>query len=125
MEGSSQLHAPVALPPGKEIWFPLDRRLGGHQSWFGHGGEEENMGRLSTKYVLKVTFMKCVHFKVLKIKFNPKCYKFCTISYTCNSKNGEVQVRVETKFYTVCPSLSVPFHYDYVYCSTAGNVHVL
>jgi len=42
MEGSSQLHAPVALPPGKEIWFPLDRRLGGHQSWFGHGGKEKN-----------------------------------------------------------------------------------
>jgi hypothetical protein len=27
---SGQLHAPAALPPGKEPWYPLDRRLGGN-----------------------------------------------------------------------------------------------
>jgi hypothetical protein len=27
---------------GKGPWYPLDRRLGGPQSWSGRGGEEEN-----------------------------------------------------------------------------------
>jgi hypothetical protein len=42
MEVSGQLHAPAALPPGKEPWYPLDRRLGGPQSRSGRGGEEKN-----------------------------------------------------------------------------------
>jgi len=29
MEVSGQLHTPTTLPPGKEPWYPLDRRLGG------------------------------------------------------------------------------------------------
>jgi hypothetical protein len=32
MQASGQLHAPAALPPGKEPWYPLNRRLGGPQS---------------------------------------------------------------------------------------------
>jgi hypothetical protein len=39
---SDQLHAPAALPQGKNPWYPLDRRLGGHQSRSEHGGEEKN-----------------------------------------------------------------------------------
>jgi hypothetical protein len=35
LEVSGQLHAPIALPPGKELWYPLDRRLDGSQSWSG------------------------------------------------------------------------------------------
>jgi len=35
MEVSGQLHAMAALPPGKEFWYPLDRRLGGPQSQSG------------------------------------------------------------------------------------------
>jgi hypothetical protein len=27
---------------GKSPWYPLDRRLGGPQSWSGRGGEEKN-----------------------------------------------------------------------------------
>jgi hypothetical protein len=42
MEVSGQLHAPAALPPGKSLWYPLDRRLGGPQSRSGRGGEEKN-----------------------------------------------------------------------------------
>jgi hypothetical protein len=42
MEASGQLHVPAALPPGKELQYPLDRRLGGPQSRSGHGGEERN-----------------------------------------------------------------------------------
>jgi hypothetical protein len=41
-EVSDQLHAPAALFPGKEPWYPLDRRLGGSQSRSGRGGEEKN-----------------------------------------------------------------------------------
>jgi hypothetical protein len=26
----------------KSPWYPMDRRLGGRQSWSGHGGEEKN-----------------------------------------------------------------------------------
>jgi hypothetical protein len=39
---SGQLHAPTALPQGKSPCYPLDRRLGGHQSRSGRGGEEKN-----------------------------------------------------------------------------------
>jgi hypothetical protein len=42
MEVSGQLHDPAALPPGKEIRYPLDRRLGRPQSRSGSGGEEKN-----------------------------------------------------------------------------------
>jgi hypothetical protein len=42
MEVSGQLHASAALPPGKNLWYPLDRRLSGHQSRSGRGGEEKN-----------------------------------------------------------------------------------
>jgi len=42
MKMSGQTHAPVALPPGKSLQYPLDRRLGGPQSRFGRGGEEKN-----------------------------------------------------------------------------------
>jgi hypothetical protein len=31
MAVSGQLHSPAALPQGKSPWYPLDRRLGGHQ----------------------------------------------------------------------------------------------
>jgi hypothetical protein len=42
MEVNGQLHAQAALLPGKEPWYPLDRRLGGPQSRSGHDGEEKN-----------------------------------------------------------------------------------
>jgi hypothetical protein len=41
VEVSGQIHAPAGFPPGKEPQYPLDRRLGGHQSWSGRGGEEK------------------------------------------------------------------------------------
>jgi hypothetical protein len=43
MEVSGQLHALVALPPEKDPHsrYPLDRRLGRHQSRSGSGGEEK------------------------------------------------------------------------------------
>jgi hypothetical protein len=42
MEVSGQIHAPAALPPGKQLRYPLDRRLGGPQSQSGPYGEEKN-----------------------------------------------------------------------------------
>jgi hypothetical protein len=42
MEVSDQLHSPAALPPKKEPFYPLDRRLGGLQNRSGRGGEEKN-----------------------------------------------------------------------------------
>jgi hypothetical protein len=41
MELSVQLHAPAALPPGKESPIPMDIRIGGPQSRSGHSGGEE------------------------------------------------------------------------------------
>jgi len=32
----------VLYPQGKSPWYPFDRRLGGHQSRSGRGGEEKN-----------------------------------------------------------------------------------
>jgi hypothetical protein len=42
MQVSGQLQTPGALPPGKKIRYPLDRRLGGPQSQSGRGVEEKN-----------------------------------------------------------------------------------
>jgi hypothetical protein len=42
LDGGGQLYASAALPPGKDQWYPLDRRLGGPQRWSEHGGEEKN-----------------------------------------------------------------------------------
>jgi hypothetical protein len=41
MEVSGQLHALATLLPGKSHCYPLDRRLGGPQSFCGRGGEEK------------------------------------------------------------------------------------
>jgi hypothetical protein len=42
MEVSDKLHAPAALPPGKDPGYPFGRRLCGPQSRSGHGGVEKN-----------------------------------------------------------------------------------
>jgi hypothetical protein len=42
MEVSGQLRIPVALPPGKSLQYPLDRRLSEPQNRSGRGGEEKN-----------------------------------------------------------------------------------
>jgi hypothetical protein len=41
MKMSGEIHTPVALPPGKETQYPLDRSLGGFQSRSGFGCEEK------------------------------------------------------------------------------------
>jgi hypothetical protein len=41
MEMSGQLHAPAALPPGKDPWHQLDRWLNGPQSRSGRCGKEK------------------------------------------------------------------------------------
>jgi hypothetical protein len=41
MEIRRQIHVPAALTPGKSPLYSLARRLGGHQSQSGRGGEEE------------------------------------------------------------------------------------
>jgi hypothetical protein len=40
MELSGQIHAPAALPPGKDPRYALDRRLGGTQNRSGRGEEK-------------------------------------------------------------------------------------
>jgi hypothetical protein len=42
MEVSGQLHTRPLYPQGKSPWYPLDRRLGGPQSWSRRGGEKKN-----------------------------------------------------------------------------------
>jgi hypothetical protein len=42
MEVSGQLNASAALPPGKELSYPLHRRLGGPQSRSERGDEQRN-----------------------------------------------------------------------------------
>jgi hypothetical protein len=39
---SSDLHAPAALPPGKDPQYPLDKRRGGLQDWSGRCGKENS-----------------------------------------------------------------------------------
>jgi hypothetical protein len=47
MEVSDQLHASAALPQGKSLWYPLDRRMGRPQNRSERGGEEKNSQHLS------------------------------------------------------------------------------
>jgi hypothetical protein len=47
MEESGQLHAPAALPPGKEPLLPIRKRLGRLQRRSGRDGEEKNYEPLS------------------------------------------------------------------------------
>jgi hypothetical protein len=42
MQASGHLHAPAALPQGKSLCYPLDRRLDVPQGGFGRGGEEKS-----------------------------------------------------------------------------------
>jgi hypothetical protein len=42
MEVSGQLHALAALPLDMSTQNPLEKRMDGPQSWFGHSGEEKN-----------------------------------------------------------------------------------
>jgi hypothetical protein len=37
------------LPQGKGPWYPLDRRLGGPQTWSGRFGEEKNLDPTGTR----------------------------------------------------------------------------
>jgi hypothetical protein len=46
MKVSGEIHAPAALPLRRETPIPLDRRLGGTQSWFGSCGVEKNLSPL-------------------------------------------------------------------------------
>jgi hypothetical protein len=43
MEVSGQLHAPAALPPGKEFRHALDKELCVPQSRYGLWGEQKNL----------------------------------------------------------------------------------
>jgi hypothetical protein len=42
MEVSGQLHAPTALPPGKERLVPFQQEAGGPQNRSERGGEKKN-----------------------------------------------------------------------------------
>jgi hypothetical protein len=46
---AGQLHAPAALPPGKEPRYPLDKRLGGPQSRSGRHREEKILDPTGTR----------------------------------------------------------------------------
>jgi hypothetical protein len=43
MEKNGQLYAPAALPHGKQLPLPLNKRLGGPQSRSGHYGEGKSI----------------------------------------------------------------------------------
>jgi hypothetical protein len=49
MEVSRQLHISAALPPGKSLRYPLDRRLSGPQSRSGRRGEEKILPPIGTR----------------------------------------------------------------------------
>jgi hypothetical protein len=60
MEMSSQLNAPAPLPPGKSLWYPLDRRLGGPKSQSERGIEQKN-SQLMLRYITHLTsYFLCI-----------------------------------------------------------------
>jgi hypothetical protein len=42
MRASGQLHAPAAFSRGKNLWYPLNRRLGGTHTQYGLCKKEKN-----------------------------------------------------------------------------------
>jgi len=46
MEVSGHVHALANLFLGKSPQYPLDRRLGGAQGWYGHNGKEKKISSL-------------------------------------------------------------------------------
>jgi hypothetical protein len=46
---NGQLRDLATLPPGKEPKYPLDRRLGGPQSWSGRDGEMKILDLTATR----------------------------------------------------------------------------
>jgi hypothetical protein len=51
MEVSGQLHAPAALPPGKEPFVPIGYEAGWPQSLSGRGDEEKNSQQESSVWI--------------------------------------------------------------------------
>jgi hypothetical protein len=67
MEVSGQLHAPAALPPqGKSPWYPLDRRMGGSQSWSGGGDEKISFTSTGTISVFVFFYINSFFFIIFE-----------------------------------------------------------
>jgi hypothetical protein len=67
MEVSGQFHAPAALTPEKGPRYPLDRRLGGHQSRSECGDEEKkNAGPVlqPLKFVSRIRSSGLFQFRI-------------------------------------------------------------
>jgi hypothetical protein len=93
MEVCGQLHAPAALPPGKEAPGLLDRRLGGPQNRSGRGGESNTRSltvsfRDGVYFNLKYAYVTCVlcdfaHLIVLDIHLLETEIEVCLCSVKC------------------------------------------
>jgi len=46
----------LLYPQGKSLWYPLDRRLDGPQSWSGHNSEEKKFPAPATPETLIILF---------------------------------------------------------------------
>jgi hypothetical protein len=93
MEGSGRHHAPAALPRGKILWYPLDRRLGGPQSQSERDGDEKvgyycresNPGRPARNLVT-----------VLTSYTSSMCFLFSGVSYKYDTDYVNVDIKLLT-----------------------------
>jgi hypothetical protein len=70
MEVSGQRHAPVTLPQGRSLRYPLNRRLGGSQSRSGHGVKKNSQPLPGLEPAIIQTVARCCNTKLTKVKVN-------------------------------------------------------
>jgi hypothetical protein len=94
MEVSGQLHAPAALLPGKERRYPVERRLGGLQNWYGRSGKYKSPSMMrSIEHLVKLSVL--LGYKNL---LNMKVHLERNIVIDISSATGKVKVEFSLCF---------------------------
>jgi hypothetical protein len=93
---SGQLHAPTALPPGKEP--PLDRRLGGPQSRSGRFGEEKILDPSGTRTpTTQSSSPRLVAIPITLSRLLTEAYMYINILNICLANDMNVPVSSNTE----------------------------
>jgi hypothetical protein len=64
MEVSGQVHAPAALPLGKESRYPFDRKLNGPHSRSGCCGEEGEKKNSALPFLVRKSMLYCMQLNI-------------------------------------------------------------
>jgi hypothetical protein len=93
----------VLYPQGKSPLYPFERRLGGPQSWSGHGGEEKNSRLLPGLEPLIIQPVAQHHTTELSqmnqeiSRRNKFYYRYLDIYHACTELGGGVEYELNPK----------------------------